>query len=109
MNNEGEKIEALKIGQRGFDTKDLLTNMRKGAFWTMASWGAHAFAIHKDQFVRFMVQGRKHYGHVYIALGWDDTFTLYFTTTKGTIKKKMEMIYVDVLIQTIDEYVETNA
>jgi len=108
MNNVGEKIDIQKIGERSFDTKDLLVNIRRGAFWTVASWGAHAFVFHKDQFVRFMVQGRKHHGHVYIALGWDDTFTLYFTTSRGKIKEKMEMIYVDMLIETIDNYVETD-
>ena len=106
--NGGEKIDALKIGERSFDPKELLTAMRKGAFWTMASWGAHAFSVHKDKFARFMVQGRKHYGHVYIVLGWDDTFTLYFTTLQGVIKEKVEGIYVDVLVETIDRYVETD-
>jgi hypothetical protein len=104
--NIGETIETDKIGQRSFDPKELLTAMRKGAFWTMACWGAHAFAVHKDLFARFMVQGRKHYGHVYIALGWDDTFTLYFTTAKGKIVDKMEGIYVDVLISVINSRVE---
>lgn len=104
--NIGEKIDVLNIGQRSFDPKELLQAMRKGAFWTMASWGAHAFAVHKDKFARFMVQGRKHYGHVYIVLGWDDTFTLYFTTLQGKIVDKMEGIYVDVLISVIDSRVE---
>ena len=104
--NIGEKIDVLNIGQRSFDPKELLQAMRKGAFWTMASWGAHAFAVHKDKFARFMVQGRKHYGHVYIVLGWDDTFTLYFTTLQGNIVDKMEGVYVDVLISVIDSRVE---
>ena len=105
--NVGDKINPLEIGQRSFDPKELLSAMRKGAFWTVASWGAHAFTVHKDQFARFMVQGRLFSGHVYIALGWDDTFTLYFTTSRGTIKEKKEMIYVDMLVETIDGYVET--
>jgi len=104
--NIGEKIDVLNIGQRSFDPKELLQAMRKGAFWTMASWGAHAFTVHKDKFARFMVQGRKHYGHVYIVLGWDDTFTLYFTTLKGKLVDKMEGVYVDVLISVIDSRVE---
>ena len=102
----GEKIKPLEIGQRSFDPKELATALRKGAFWTVASWGAHAWTTHKDQLLRFMVQGRKHNGHVYIVLGWNDTFTLYFTTSKGTIKEKMEEIYVDMLVSTIDKYVE---
>lgn len=107
MNNVGEKIDAQTIGQRGFDVQDLFNNLRR--LMTVWSWGAHAWTYHKDQFLRFKVQGRKFKGHIYIILGWDDTFTLYFATTKGTIVKKMEMIYVDVLVRTIDEYVETNA
>jgi hypothetical protein len=105
--NIGEKINPLKIGQRSFDPKELATALRRGAFWTVASWGAHAWTFHKDKMLRFMVQGRLFCGHVYIVLGWDDTFTLYFTTSRGTIKEKMEGIYVDVLVEVIDRYVET--
>jgi len=108
MNLIGEKIEALKVGERSFDPKELGNVLRKNAFWTVASWGAHAWVVHKDQLLRFKVNGRKHKGHVYIILGWDDTFTLYFTTSRGTIKEKMKGVYVDVLVPTIDRYVETN-
>jgi hypothetical protein len=108
MSEVKEKIQLDKIGQRPFDTTELINALRKNAFWTVASWGAHAWMINKDQWLRFMVNGRKHKGHVYIALGWNDTFTLYFTTSRGTIVEKMEEIYIDMLVPTIDKFVETD-
>ena len=53
-----------------------------------------------------MVSGHHHKGHVYIVLAGDDTFTLYLTTSKGTIKKIVEMVYIDELIDRIDVEVE---
>ena len=107
MNQVDEKIDGQKVGQRSFDPQELFLNLRR--LVTVWSWGAHAWTAHEDKFLRFKVQGRKFTGYVYIILGWDDTFTLYFTTTHGTIKEIKEMIYVDVLVRVIDEYVETDA
>jgi hypothetical protein len=105
MNQIGEKINKLEVGQRGFDPQDLFSNMK--GLQTVWCWGAHNWTAHKDMFLRFNVQGHLFKGHVYITLGWDDTFTLYFTTSHGTIKEKKEGIYVDMLINTIDRKVET--
>lgn len=107
MNQVGEKINGQEVGQRSFDPQELAGALRKGAFWTVGSWGAHAWTRHEDKFLRFKVQGRLFTGHVYIILGWDDTFTLYFTTTHGAIKDIKEGIYVDMLVDVIDRKVET--
>ena len=104
--NIGEKIDAEKVGQRSFDPIELCGALRRGAFWTVASWGAHAWTVHKDMFLRFKVNGHHHKGHVYIVLGWDDTFTVYFTTTMGKIIDKKEGVYVDVIVEVIDKKVE---
>jgi len=105
MNLVGEKIDGQTVGKRSMNPHELFNSMKK--LMTVWSWGAHAWTAHKDMFLRFKVQGRLFKGHVYITLGWDDTFTLYFTTTHGTIKEIKEGIYVDVLIETIDRIVET--
>ena len=105
MNQVGEKIDKLEVGQRGFDVNELFRNIR--VLQTVWCWGAHKWTAHKDQWLKFNVQGHLFKGHVYITLGWDDTFTIYFTTSHGTIKEIKEMIFVDMLIETIDRVVET--
>ena len=57
-------------------------------------------------FIRFKVNGHHHKGHVYIILDWNDTFQIYYTTTRGTIEAISNMIYVHQLIDIIDEKVE---
>jgi hypothetical protein len=53
-----------------------------------------------------MVSGHHHSGHVYITLAWNDTFTIYYTTSRGKIVDKREEVYIDELVQVIDERVE---
>lgn len=105
MNLLGEKISKKEVGQRGFDVKDLFNNIRR--INTVLCWGSHNWTAHEDKWLKFNVQGFLFTGHVYITLGWDDTFTIYFTTSHGTIKEIKEGIYVDMLINTIDRVVET--
>lgn len=104
--NIGEIIDGNKIGQRDFNPNELVKAMRNGAFWTVASWGARGWMRNKNLWLRFMVSGHHHNGHVYIVLGWDDTFTIYYTTSRGKIVDKREMVYVDELVQVIDNRVE---
>lgn len=104
--NKGEIIDNNKVGQRSFDPRELAGAMQRGARWTLASWGAREFMVNKDQWLRFRVSGHHHKGLVYIVLGWDDTFTLYYTTLGGKIKDKRENVYIDELIEVIDKKVE---
>ena len=106
MTEVGEKINTEAICKRGFDVQELADALRKNAFWTVGSWGAHAWTRHDNKWLRFMVNGMKHKGHVYITLDWNDTFILYFTTSRGKIVAKMEDIYIDMLVPTIDKFVE---
>lgn len=101
-----DKINIDEVGQRPFNPAELALNMQKYGHPKTWSWGARAWKVHKDMFLRFMVSGHHHKGHVYIALAWDDTFTLYFTTSRGKIVDKMVNVYVDELIDRIDKRVE---
>jgi hypothetical protein len=101
----GSKVDIKEIGKREFDTKELFSHMRN--LNTVFCWGSHNWAFYQNKWLRFNVQGYLFKGHVYITLNWDDTFTIYFTTSHGTIKGIKENIYVDTLIDTIDSFVET--
>lgn len=101
-----KKIDVEKTGQRGFDIQGLHKNVFCRPNAVVWSWGAHAFKKLGDKIYRFKVNGHHHKGHVYITLNWNDTFHLYFTTTRGTIIREIEEVYVDQLITRIDEVVE---
>lgn len=101
----GEILNPLEVGQRSFDPKELFGALR--GLRTVWCWGAQDWTVHKDKFLRFKSNGYLHKGHVYIILGWDDTFTVILTTLKGKVISIDEGVYVDVLVQTIDRRVET--
>ena len=105
MNLVGEKIDKSNLGQRGFNVEELYRNISR--LNTVFCWGAHKWVGHKDKFLKFNVQGYLFKGHVYITLAYNDTFTVYFTTSHGTIKEVKEEVYIDMLIDTIDRVVET--
>lgn len=70
------------------------------------SWGFHA-ATAIENGLAFQVQGFKHTGRVEVLYddGWD-LFTVKTINQDGTVKEQNEGIYVDGLIDTIDEMVE---
>lgn len=100
----GEILVSAKVGERGFDPQELFNNLRR--LQTVWCWGPQAWTVHKDQFLRFKSNGFLHKGHVYIILGWDDTFKVILTTLKGKVISINENVYVDMLVQTIDGLVE---
>lgn len=101
----GDILKPLELGERSFDPKELFTNLKRNRIvWC---WGAQAWTVHKDKFLRFKSNGFLHKGHVYILLGWDDTFTVLTTSMKGKIKTINKSVYVDVLVETIDRLIET--
>lgn len=99
-----EKIDPFEIGCREFNPDEIFNAIHNTVkVW---SWGAHAWRKVGNKALRFAVQGRHFTGHVYITLAFDDTFTIYYTTMKGTIKDIQHMIYIDQLIEVIDRKVE---
>ena len=100
----GTKIEPFKIGCREFDQLELISAIRQTI--KCMSWGGHAWRTIENKALRFAVNGHHHKGHVYISLAGNDTFTVYFTSRKGTIKEIKEDIYIDMLINCIDKFVE---
>lgn len=100
----GDIVNPLEVGKRSFDPKELYNAIRN--LQTVWCWGAQAWTTHEDKFLRFKSNGFLHKGHVYIILGWDDTFTVILTSLKGKVISIDEGIYVDMLIKTIDSRVE---
>ena len=104
MNQINEKISPFEIGVREWDLNELFNHIKR--LQKVWSWGAHNWRTIGQKALRFTVQGRLFRGHVYISLAANDTFTIYYTTNRGTIKEITTDIYIDMLIDTIDKYVE---
>jgi hypothetical protein len=102
----GQIISEEKIGERQFDPKELKSAVTRIAFIEVMSWGATNWGIYKDLVLKFDVNGHHHKGSVYIALGWNDTFVVYFADNSGKIVDKKVDVYIDQLIQIIDKRVE---
>lgn len=73
---------------------------------TVWSWGAHAWTKMNSNCLRFTVNGRHHRGHVYLVVNHSDLFDVYLTSNRGTIKKVLNDVWVDSLVDAIDTEVE---
>ena len=110
-NNEiGETINVSKITKmcRNLNPQELLALLRHNIsiFW---SWGANSFVLDSKsncKMFRMTVQGHHHKGHVYIFVNGMDLFDVYLTSSQGKIKDKIEGLYFDDLVESIDKKVE---
>lgn len=101
---KGQKLNLDELGEREFDINQIFSLLKRSVkVW---SWGAHAWKYKSNKWLRFKSNGHHHKGHVYITLAWNDTFTVYFTSTKGTIEDLKENVYIDQLIDVIDKKIE---
>ena len=104
----GEILNPETIGQRSFDINDLHKVItRANKIWLMSWAFRNPLIIVSDYVYRFRVSGHHHKGYVYIILGWDDTFTIYYTTLKNKVKKIAEMVYIDVYFQKTTNALDT--
>ena len=110
MNTVNEKIDVLeKIKSCRVLELDQLKAYLQCDMMRFFSWGPHNFKVdnmRKPRMYRFNVQGYKHTGHVYIFLNGMDTFDVYLTSNRGTIKEIGEGLYFDMLAEWIDSRVE---
>ena len=75
------------------------------------SWGAHNFqslgeSEEGEGGLLFNVNGFKHQGQVKIMLNRLDLFDVYLLNEDGCLKKKIEDVYIDSLIEVIDCAIE---
>lgn len=71
------------------------------------SWWANSFRVYKDMVYSFKVQWYLLKWYVHIVLDFSDTFTVYFTDKKGMIIERIDMVYIEDLLDIIDSRVET--
>lgn len=95
--------------QRDFDLKEtyqVLTH-NKIVWW---SWGVNPSTIKNldDKCMIFKPNGRYFKGFVCITLGWDDVYQVHFVGNDYKLKKSVDGVYFDMLVNTIDAEVETH-
>ena len=107
MNEIGEKLNLKKAVCREMDVRDIHRLIARSGIMRAGSWGFNkGVETVLNQAYRFTVSGYHHKGHVHIVLNFMDTFDIYYTSNQGTIKKKSEGVYIDMLIETLDNNIE---
>lgn len=89
------------------DMVGLVNSMRRNSIvWC---WGARNWTnVENHKALKFRVSGRLFKGFVYITVNGLDLFDIYFTHVgTSTIVKKVNNVYIEDLIETIDKIVET--
>lgn len=86
------------------DMSQLVRGMTKNPkVW---SWGARGWTGIAGKILKFRVSGHLFKGVVYVGVNGKDLFDIYLTNLKGDIKQEINDIYIDDLIDTIDQKVE---
>lgn len=107
MNEINEKINLKEAVCREMSIPEIHSVVAGSGLSRAGSWGFNnAVETVKDKAYRFTVNGQHHKGHVHIVLNFMDTFDIYYTSNRGTIKKKSEGVYIDELIETLDRAIE---
>jgi hypothetical protein len=94
--------------QREFDVKETLAVLthNKVVWW---SWGTNPKSISNlgGKCLVFKPTGRYFKGFVCVTLAWDDIYQVHFVSNTYKLKKSVEGVYFDMLVDTIDAEIET--
>lgn len=87
-----------------YNMNDLVKAMARNMIvW---SWGAEGWTSIEKKLLKFKVNGHHHKGYVYIGVNGMDLFDVFLVKRTGEIKETLKDIYLEDLIDTIDEKVE---
>ena len=84
------------------ETMSVLTRNRS-IYW---SWGTSSVSNVNDRGLLLKVNGFHHKSYVFITLDYNDTYTVHISSNRGTILDTYEMVYVDMLVEVIDNRIE---
>jgi hypothetical protein len=87
------------------ETYQVLTH-NKLVWW---SWGVNVKSISNldNKCLVFKPNGRYFKGFVCITLGWEDLYQVHYVSNDYKLKKSVEGLYFDMLVDTIDREIET--
>lgn len=100
-------VEFFKKGHRPWeDMQEFVNALRKNMIsWC---WGAEKFTKMNDFCLRFSVNGHLLKGLVYLVVNASDTFDVYYTSKQGKIVDISTDVYLDQIVEVIDNKVETD-
>jgi hypothetical protein len=94
--------------QREFDVKETLAVLthNKVVWW---SWGTNPKSISNlgGKCLVFKPNGRYFKGFVCVTLAWDDIYQVHFVSNNYKLKKSVDGVYFDMLVDVIDAEVES--
>jgi hypothetical protein len=96
------------LTQRDFDPHETLTLLtyNRGIWF---SWGVNPRTVicTEGKSLMFKPNGRYFNGFVVITLGWEDLYQVHFISNDYKLKKSIEGVYFDMLVDVIDGFIET--
>ena len=101
MNQKTNKMADMTI------PNTILSQLKTLGGIKMMCWGAHNFVgCGKERFLRITVSGMKFQGYVKITLNGLDYYDISFIKKNGEVKKEVENISFDEMVDVIDNYIE---
>jgi hypothetical protein len=87
--------------------KIILEQIKSIDYWALGAYGAKNFYSLPESKeyaggLSFFVNGMNHQGTVFIYLKWTDEYKLVFTSTDGSVKKEVDGVYCDMLVEILD-------
>jgi hypothetical protein len=101
-----KNVKDLEVGRyvQFQDMKELVSIMKRHPkVW---SWGANNFTSDRNIFLKFDVNGHLFKGQVVISVNGLDLFEVFLVGPAGEISDEILNVYIDELIDVIDEKVE---
>jgi hypothetical protein len=106
-----EKFNLLEIASKCrpiYDVKELIPAIArtlKAITWAARGWTVLT-VVGQPMGLKFRVSGHHHKGYVILTVNGADLFDIYLINMKGMVKEKIEDVYLEDLIDTIDKKVE---
>ncbi|WP_366182953.1 hypothetical protein [Flavobacterium ovatum] len=87
--------------------KTIIAQIKFADKWALMAYGSTNYMALPESKeyqggLQFKVNGFKHKGTVRIQLNWIDTYTITFLNKKGEVKKEVEDVYCDMLVDVLD-------
>ncbi|SNR32455.1 hypothetical protein SAMN06265371_101274 [Lutibacter agarilyticus] len=90
--------------------KTIIAQINYADKWALMAYGSRNYVALPESKeyqggLQFKVNGFHHKGFVRVQLKWIDTYTITFLNKKGDVKKEVEDVYCDMLVNVLD-YIE---
>ena len=90
--------------------KTIIAQINYADKWALMAYGSKNYMALPESKeyqggLQFKVNGFHHKGFVRVQLKWIDTYTITFLNKKGDVKKEVEDVYCDMLVNVLD-YIE---